>query len=137
MVKGGRRKRVDRSQAVRYRTVGRALLTSAQALATVAESGDPYGNALGIVAIHAAIAYCDALSVGYGSLRSAEGDHERAVEAFQEALGAAADPDMARLLRSILNEKDTISYQGEYYTLAAATRVLGRAERFCAWAEGI
>ncbi len=135
MARGGGRMSVDRSQAVRYRTVGSSLLRSAQALATVAESADPFGNALGIIGIHAAIAYSDALSIAYGGIRSAQGDHGRAVDVFREALGPSADPDIVRDLTAILAEKDQISYQGEYYTIEEARHLVQRVERFCAWAE--
>ncbi len=135
MVKPGRRKNIDRAQAIRYRTVGQSLLKSAQALAAIAEPGDPFGNALGIIGIHAAIAYSDALSVAYGGIRSAAGDHGLAVDSFQEALGPAAEPRILRDLTAILAEKDHISYQGEYYTVGEAQRLLRRIERFCTWAD--
>lgn len=41
---------MDRSQAERYRRVAASLLASAQALEAIAVEGDPYGNAVGVVA---------------------------------------------------------------------------------------
>jgi hypothetical protein len=61
MVKLGQTKSEDRSRAVKYQSVGRALLRTAEDLATMAEA--KFGNGLAIIAIHAAIAYTDALTV--------------------------------------------------------------------------
>lgn len=61
----GRRRRVDKAQAVKYHRVGIALLQSATDLLNIAEEHDTYGNAIAIVVIHAAIAYTDALTIGY------------------------------------------------------------------------
>ena len=64
MAKLGKTMRVDRSRVSGYLSVGRALHGTARDLAELAESR--YGNGMAIVAIHAAIAYTDALTVAYG-----------------------------------------------------------------------
>lgn len=134
MVTRGRRKRVDRFQAGKYRNVGAALLESARALATIAEADDRYGNAIA-VAIHAAIAFNDAVTIAYGEIKSTDGDHERAADALVEALGARVPRERVEQLRAVVKKKDSASYQGEYYPVADAVLVLARAEAFAAWAE--
>ncbi len=135
MVTRGRRKRVDRYQAGKYRNVGAALLESARALATIAEADDRYGNAIAVIAIHAAIAFNDAVTIAYGEIKSTEGDHERAADALMEALGGRVPRERVEQLRAVVKKKDSASYQGEYYAVADAMMVLGRAEAFAAWAE--
>ncbi len=135
MVKRGRRKTVDRHQAAKYIHVARALRKSLADLDTIAEDGDRYGNAMGIVAVHSAIAYADALSVAYGGFKSTEGDHERTVNALSAALGHRMDPDQAQQLLAIVKKKDTVSYQGVYYTVADARALIRRLDDFAAWAE--
>lgn len=90
MVRSGSAKDVDPSQAEKYRRVGASLLASARALEGVAVGGDPYGNAIGVVAVHAAIAYNDALTIAFRGIRSTEGDHRKAADVLQRALGHRA-----------------------------------------------
>jgi hypothetical protein len=135
VVRAGASKDVDRSQAERYRRVGASLLLSAQALESVAVEGDPYGNAVGVVAIHAAIAYNDALTIAFRGLKSTEGDHRKAADVLRRAMGNRAEPEQVERLRSILALKDRISYAGQYYTLDEARRLLRSAEEFGGWAE--
>lgn len=128
-------KRVDRHQAEQYRRVGSSLLESADALETIASDDDRFGNAIAIVAIHATIAYGDALSIAYREVKSGSGDHTAAVDVVRDALGPAADPKMINRLRAILAMKDRVSYTGSYYRLEDTARLLGDARSFCAWAE--
>lgn len=134
MVSGGRRKATDRSQAAKYRGVGAALLDSARALEALADDDSRYGNAIAVIAIHAAIAYNDAVTISYGAFKSTEGDHAKAPDAL---LAALRNPPADRVdqLRAIVKKKDSASYRGEYYRVADATSVLRRTEDFCRWAE--
>jgi hypothetical protein len=120
MVRRGRRKELDRTDAVRYMTVARGLRKSAADIGVIAEDG--HGNALAIGAIHAAIAYTDALCIAYGGFKSTEGEHERAVEALKQALGNRMDTGQGRRPLSI-------------YTAADARRLLRKLDSFAEWAE--
>jgi hypothetical protein len=135
MVRRGRRKALDRADAPRYMTVARALRKSAADIEVIAE--DRHGNALAIIAVHAAIAYADALCAAYGGFKSTEGEHERTVDALKEALGTRMDSGQARRLLGIVKEKDSASYQGVFYTMAEARRLLRKLEVFADWAEGL
>lgn len=137
MVRRGRRKTLEPGQALKYYRVARALRASAMDLIEIADEESSYGNAIAIVAIHSAIAYADALTIAYGGFKSTEGEHERAVDAFQAALGARAEPGQVRILRAIIKEKDTVSYQGVYYTLGEARNLVERLNGFAEWAEGV
>ena len=133
MVKLGQTRRQDRSTAPRYHVVGRALHRTASDLAALGES--KYGNGLAIVAIHAAIAYTDALTVAYREIRSTDGDHRRATDVLLHALGHRADPEQVRRLRGILDAKSHASYSGTYYPLEDAERILRETDAFVSWAE--
>jgi len=136
VVRRGRRRAQDRSQGAKYYRVARALRESATDLLEVADEDSSYGNAIAIVAIHSAIAYTDALTIAYGGFKSIEGDHTRAVYALQEAMGARVDPRRSKLLLAIIKEKDTVSYQGVYYSLDDARSLIERLNEFAEWAEG-
>jgi hypothetical protein len=133
MVKIGRTKHEDRDRSVKYQSVGRALLQTARDLDTM---GEPkYGNGLAIIAIHAAIAYTDALTVSFRELKSTVGEHLQAADLLVHALGHHADADQVRRLRRILGAKSHASYSGNYYTLDDGREILQDLEQFAAWAE--
>ena len=137
MVKRGRRLTADPASYSKYQQVGRALMRSADDLTGLATDGDSYGNAIGIVAIHAGIAYADALCIRFGGFKSGAGDHLRAVDAVKEALGSRVDDTAVRRLRRILAEKDQISYRGDYYTVSDARQLVSDAREFATLAEDL
>lgn len=123
----------DPSRAGGYFRVAQGLRNTARDLNAMAEP--KYGNGLAIVAIHAAIAYTDALTVAYGGFKSTDGDHTRAADALQRAVGHRADPRQVRRLVGILDAKTHASYSGSYYTLADGQRIFEHLEAFAAWAD--
>ncbi|HUF51305.1 MAG TPA: hypothetical protein VMN60_10750 [Longimicrobiales bacterium] len=137
MNRGGRRKPVDPSSFLKYRDVGRALRNSANDLATLSEDGAEYGNATGICAIHACIAYSDAICIKLGGFKSSEGEHIRAADALREVLGNRLDEGALKAFRRALSQKDQISYQGDYYTVDEARRVVDDMNTFCDWAHAM
>jgi hypothetical protein len=129
----GSTKREDRERYVQYQSVGRALHTTARDLAMI---GEPkYGNGLAIIAIHAAIAYTDALTVAYRQIRSTDGEHVQAASVLEHALGSTADAEQVRRVRRILGAKSHASYSGNYYTLEDGAAILKELDRFAEWAE--
>jgi hypothetical protein len=137
MVRRGRRPSVDPAASAKYQRVAAALLKSASDLTELAAGEPSYGNAIAIVAIHAAIAYADALCIRFGGFKSAEGDHVRTVDSLKAALGDRADAAAIRRLQRVLSQKDQVSYQGAYYTVESATRLTKDAQEFAAWAEEV
>lgn len=115
--------------------MGAALLDSAAVLSELATDTDSYGNAIAVVAVHACIAYNDALSIAWRGVKSTEGNHERAADTLVFALGHLAAAEQVRRLRAVLSRKDEVSYQGSYYRVGEAARLLQQAAAFCAWAE--
>jgi hypothetical protein len=131
MVSIGKAKREDRTRAARYHTIGHALLKTANDLQALSDRR--YGNALAIVAIHAAIAFTDALTVTYRELKPADGDQARAADLPVHAMGHKADAGQVRRLRVILNAKSSASYSGNFYTLADGLRVLAETRVYAEW----
>lgn len=133
MVKLGRTKREDGSRATKDAAVGRSLLHTARDLELMGEA--KYGNGLAIIAIHAAIAYTDALTVAYREIKSTDGEHTHAADVLVHALGPTADARQAQRLRTILNAKSHASYSGNFYTLEDGRELLQELERYVRWAE--
>ena len=126
---------MDPAQAGKYYKVAQSLAQAATDLAEVADDGDAYGNAMAIVSVHSAIAYGDALCIAFGGFKSTEGEHVAAVDVLADALGNRAPPDQIHQFRSILAEKDTIAYQGTFYTVVDARKVVSRLRAFADWAQ--
>lgn len=87
--------------------------------------------------VHAAIAYVDALTIAYAGFKSTEGDHLKAAATLQDALGNRVDPRKVKLLRSILQIKDTVSYSGTFYRVTDASKTLHEVVEFAQWAEDL
>jgi hypothetical protein len=137
MNKRGRRKPVDADSFRKYQRVGLAFRRSVEDLAAIAEDGDIYGNAIGLSAIHACIAYGDALCIKHGGFKSSEGEHMRAADALREALGHRIDETAFKSFRRVLSQKDQISYQGDYYTVDEARGLVEDMITFCDWATTV
>lgn len=136
MVKLGSTTTEDPSRAVKYLAIARSLHRNAQELEAVSESR--YGNGLAIVAIHAAIAYTDALTIAHRGIKSQDGDHVRAADVLAHALGQRREHvSQVTRLRGILQAKSNASYSGQYYTLEEGRRILRETTAFVEWAEGL
>lgn len=129
----GKTRQMDRSQAMKYLRVARALHSTAGDLNELAGDGDTYGNAMAIVAIHAAIAYSDALSIAFREIKSVDGNHSMAVPTLRHAMGYRADDTQINRLSNIIDQKSAVSYQGQYYTLADARTVVSKVDVFAEW----
>lgn len=124
----------DPSRAGKYLSVGRSLHRNGQELDAISETR--YGNGLAIIAIHAAIAYTDALTIAYRGIKSQDGDHARAADVLAHALGQRREHEgQVNRLRRILQAKSDVSYSGQYYTLEEGRRILREAAEFIRWAE--
>lgn len=137
MTRRTKRTREDPSRAGRYHRIGAALLRSAQDMLDIADERATYGNAVAIIAIHAVIAYTDALTIAHGGVKSGEGEHLRAVDVLKDILGTRADAGAVRVLTRVLQKKDAVSYQGEYYTVAEARTLVEQTQEYARWAEAL
>jgi hypothetical protein len=135
MVRRTLSKDVDPGLAFKYLKVARALKGGAEALLTIADEDDPYGNAIGVLAVHAAIAYNDALTIAYGGRKATGGDHDRAADLLREAFGNRLPNERLRDLRRILGLKDTYSYLGAYQKVDDAQKLVAQLNQFAEWAE--
>jgi hypothetical protein len=87
------------------------------------------------VAVHAAIAYTDALTIAYREVKSVDGDHTAAADVLAHALGQRADEAQLRRLRRLLEAKSHVSYGGAHYSLEEGRELLTLVSRYGAWAE--
>lgn len=94
-----------------------------------------YCNAAGVLIIHAAIAYTDAITIKYGGVRSKGEDHMAAVELLRQVM-ALDEQGLAgaRHLERIINEKNRVSYEGEVYTKKDVETLWKHLLRYRTWA---
>lgn len=76
--------RVDRDEWRKYERTGRSLLDAAVTLAEYSEEG--HGNALGILVVHAAIAYADALCIHAAGCKSKSGEHAEVADLLEQVV---------------------------------------------------
>lgn len=136
MVKRTNARRVGKHEALGYAETGRIFLESARALSEIADESTPYGNAIGLLSIHATISYADASTIAFGEKKSAD-EHRRAVDTLRSVMGSKLDELAAKAFRQVLQQKDTFSYQGEFYSIEDGRKLLKQAELFCKWARSV
>ena len=126
---------VDRASAPKYAHVAESFLESANALATLADGDEGYGNAIALLATHAVIAWADAVSIRHAEQKATDGDHEQAATVLRDSVRNLLTPAAEKTMRAVLGEKDAIAYQGRYYPLDQGLKVLEYARKFARWAH--
>lgn len=95
-------------------------------------------DAVMLNAIHAAISAADAVTVALAGRRSADPDHQRAVELLEEVAGGSeAIGAKVRQLSALLGKKNAVEYGSRRATAKEATDALDRARRLVEWARQV
>jgi len=130
-----RTKRIDPVRADSYAEVGRRLLHAGR---TMADHGDrQHASALAILAVHAVIAYVDAVTIHAGGRKSTSADHAALGKLLRETLGNRLPDAQGKLIARVVSEKDQFEYQGYVASWAEASVILQRAERVGVWVEEV
>ena len=94
-----------------------------------------YFTAAGVLIVHSAIAYTDALCIKLSGVKSIGENHEDAVALVESAVGDTGEKSKAlNQLRRIIEEKTKVSYLGDLYTSSQTKEMWKRLERFRKWA---
>jgi len=133
MARGGVRKAVDRAEFASYVQVADGFRQAAE----TAEAFE-YWNAAGLLIVHAAIAYADALNIRTAGVKSQGEDHHESIALLRENTAASeAQRNALEHLAKILDHKNAVAYSGAIYT-ARDTAVLRRhLDRFRRWAVSV
>jgi hypothetical protein len=94
-----------------------------------------YSTAL--LAIHAAIAYSDALRIGLGNTKLGSDDHNKAAESLRLLLPSSSDRDETGIshLRYLLSNKSLVAYGSQRISTKDFEKLFTKAERFVKWAN--
>ncbi len=94
-----------------------------------------YWTASGVLIVHSAIAFSDALCIKLSGMKSIGENHEDTVTLLEESVGNSDDKSKAmNQLRRIIEEKTKVSYLGELYSLSQTKDMMLRLDRFRKWA---
>ena len=94
-----------------------------------------YCNAAGLLIVHAAIAYTDALTIKFGGVKSKGEDHMAAVDLLRQVVMLDGPGEAgARHREKIINEKNRVSYEGEVCTKKDVDNLWKHLLRYQAWA---
>lgn len=128
---GGKVVKTPRSEAHLY--LSKASEFAAQARAA---SDSELHDAAVLLSVHAAISSADAVTVALAGLRSADPDHQRAVDLLGDvARGSEEIQQRAAQLRALLQKKNLVEYESRRSSPAEARDAVARAERLVAWAR--
>ena len=133
MAKRRGRKAVPRNHFRKYERVAEHFYNAARDSMEL-----EYWTASGVLIVHSAIAFGDAISIKLGGVRSFGDNHEDAI-ALVDSIAADSDEKQKAIkqLRRIIEEKTKVSYLGELYSQAQTKDIWKRLERFRTWALGI
>lgn len=94
-----------------------------------------YWTAAGVLIVHSAIAYADAVSIKLSAQKSSSESHEDAIALVEEAV-AKGEPKRNAInqLRRIIAEKTKVSYAGDLYGESVIRELWKKLERFRSWA---
>lgn len=97
-----------------------------------------YASAAGLLAVHSAISYSDAVLIGLSGRRSRSENHQEAVRALRRACGKAnVDRDGILHFQRLVSVKTDISYGDRQIDNERIAALCIAAERFQVWAERI
>ena len=131
MPKKTQRTVVDRAQAARYSEAGAQFLEAAE-MAREFE----YWNAAGLLYVHSAIAYADAVAIRRRGEKSTSENHFDAVALFKDATAEVAGrQEAATHLDRIIEEKSRVAYSGVSFRRRELEKLRNHAQRFRTFAE--
>jgi hypothetical protein len=97
-----------------------------------------FASAAALLAVHSAISYSDALSVGLSGARPRGENHREAITALKRACtGAKVNHDGIAHLQRLLGAKSDVAYGEKQIDSERVTALCIAAERFQVWAERI
>lgn len=133
MARRGLRKTVERARYREYEEVADHFFNAARDAMDL-----EYWTAAGVLIVHAAIAYCDAVCIQQAGVRSGADDHEQAVALLEDSIAVDEPAQKAiQQFRRLIDEKTRVSYLGELYTRSQAKGLWDRLERFRHWAKQV
>lgn len=91
-----------------------------------------------LLSVHAGISAADSVAIALAGLRSADPDHQRAVDLIEQvARGSDELRQKASQLRALIQKKNLVEYESRRASASEARDGTQRAARLVTWAETI
>jgi len=133
MAKRRGRKSVDHAQFIKYRKTAEHFYYASKDSIEL-----EYWTAAGVLIVHSAIAYADALCVKLSGQKSTGENHEDVIYLLEKAVADSKGKNKAvNQLKRIIEEKTKVSYLGELYSPSQTDEMWRRLERFREWANSL
>jgi hypothetical protein len=131
MVKRIKKISVDKAKTSDYIYVAKIFFNGAEVAAEY-----EYWNAAGVLIIHSAIAYADAITIKYGATKSKGDDHQDVVNLIDSFVAHSEEKKKAlSYLYKIITHKNLVSYSGNIYGKKDIDKLWKYLDRFVFWAE--
>jgi hypothetical protein len=131
MTRKTQRVSVERIKSADYKKVAQNFYKGAE-LAGEYE----YWNVCGVLIVHAAIAFGDAVTIKYGGVKSKGENHHSLVQLLDELITPSAEKKNALAhLSKIIDHKNAVSYSGDVYEEKDIRQLWKNFDRFRLWAE--
>jgi len=118
-----------------YLTNASRMIESARDLLNHAD-GDDRAQSAAMLAVHAAIAFGDAVTISKLGQRNTK-NHAELPALVERAAGRSTDPKQIARLRRILRLKDSADYGAQQWRHGAADDLVKDVERFSAWVRDL
>lgn len=96
-----------------------------------------YPNAAGVLYVHAAIAYADAVCIALSGKKSSSEDHEDVADLLQDVLpvGDPNDKDALNAVRRVISIKNQVSYEGRAFARKDVVPLKRRIDVIGRWSK--
>ncbi|MFA5804364.1 MAG: HEPN domain-containing protein [Melioribacteraceae bacterium] len=123
--------KVDKTAAIKYSAIGKSFYDAA-----ISERELRCWNAAGLLIVHSAIAYADALTIKYGGVKSKSENHQDVVKLLEIVVKESESKNIAlNQLERLIAHKSTVAYSGELYDEQDIDKLFKHLERFKTWVE--
>jgi len=131
MTRGTQKVTIDKVKFKNYKIVADNFYKGAEVAAAY-----EYWNAAGVLLVHSAIAYADALTIRFGGVKCKGEDHQEIVNLLNSILSTEKIKRNPLLqLQKIIAHKNSVSYNGDVYNKSDIDHLQKLTARFKEWTE--
>lgn len=121
---------VDKSDYKKYKSLAAGFYDAA-----IDERKAKRWNASGLLIVHSAIAYADAVAIKESGQKSTSENHQDIVKLLERVIKHSESRSSAlNQLEKLIAHKSTVAYSGEHYDEQDIEKLMKHLERFKTWA---
>ncbi len=125
------RKKIDSSRYIGFKEVAKNFYEGAKVASEYS-----YYNAAGVLIVHSAIAYSDAISIKNGEVKIQGDNHYEIISLLDDLISHSADKKKALTqLKNIIDHKNKVSYSGDVYHKKDIDQLWKHFERYKTWVD--